>query len=214
SGGQRFHGTVYEFNREDGFDANYFFNKFNPDGSPQTPPTPKTKLRFHQYGFNIGGPISLGKLSPWNNKKMFFFFNFEGTKALRPTGSATYFMPNPSFLGIGTPNGDADFSALVTPTANFTPTPLPFVNSTTCPANPVAYQGTVFMPGTVRYDPQNNVICGTPFTGNVVPKSMFSSQYQGWINYLKPFYLANSTFDSTNPQEVVEHFQDTYHFNK
>src|SRR5215467_9987261 len=78
SGGKQFHGAVYEFNREDGFDANYFFNKFMPDGvTPITPPTPKSELRFNQYGFNIGGPIPLGKLSPWNNEKMFFFFNFE-----------------------------------------------------------------------------------------------------------------------------------------
>src|SRR5215469_4732897 len=95
SGGQQFHGTVYEFNREDGFDANYFFNKFNPDGvTPITPPTPKSELRFHQYGFNIGGPIPFGKLSPWNHKKMFFFFNFEGTRALRPNGGTSYTMPN------------------------------------------------------------------------------------------------------------------------
>src|SRR5215469_10470538 len=78
SGGKRFHGTLYGFHREDGFDANYFFNKFNPDGTPQTPPTPKSEPRFNQYGFNLGGPIPLGKLSPWHDKKMFFFFNFEG----------------------------------------------------------------------------------------------------------------------------------------
>src|SRR5215469_1913774 len=71
SGGKQFHGTLYEFNREDGFDANYFFNKVNPDAAtPITPPTPKSELRFHQYGFNIGGPVPLKKLSHWSNKKM------------------------------------------------------------------------------------------------------------------------------------------------
>ena len=208
SGGKRFHGTLYGFHREDGFDANYFFNKFNPDGTPQTPPTPKSELRFNQYGFNLGGPIPLGRFSPWKNPKMFFFFNFEGTKALRPNGGTTYSLPNPAFLGIGTPNGNADFSALLTGT------PFNSVNATTCPAHPTLDQGTIFLPGSITYDSNNNVTCGTPFPGNIIPKSMFSKQYQGWINYLSPFYLANPFFSSTNPQEVVEHFQDTYHFDK
>ncbi|HVH72431.1 MAG TPA: carboxypeptidase regulatory-like domain-containing protein, partial [Candidatus Dormibacteraeota bacterium] len=80
AGKQQFHGTVWEFNREDGFDANRFFNKVTSAGLSQAP-VPNAKLRFNQYGFNIGGPIPLRKLSPWSNKKMFFFFNFEGTKA-------------------------------------------------------------------------------------------------------------------------------------
>src|SRR5215472_11338410 len=61
TGGQQFHGTVYEFNREDGFDANSFFNKVQTNGLAQTP-RPKTELRFNQYGFNVGGPIPFPRL--------------------------------------------------------------------------------------------------------------------------------------------------------
>jgi len=208
SGGQQFHGTLYEFNREDGFDANYFFNKFNPDGTPQIPPTSKSELRFNQYGFNIGGPIPLGKLSPWNNKKMFFFFNFEGTRALRPNGGTSYTMPNRAFLGIGTPGGVADFSSLLLNSPNF--------SSWSCPSHPAPVpQGTVFMPGTIQYDANTNVICGTPFPGNIIDPSAtpFSNQYQGWVNYLTPFY-ANAHVDPNNPWQEIVQFQDTYHFNK
>lgn len=209
SGGKQFHGTLYEFNREDGFDANYFFNKFNPNGTPITPPTPKSELRFNQYGFNIGGPIPMGKLSPWNNKKMFFFFNFEGTRALRPSGGNSYTMPNRAFLGIGTPNGVADFSSLLVGSANFSNW------DSTCPysSNSVP-QGTVFMPGTVRLT-GGNVSCGQPFPGNIIDPSVtpFSKQYQGFINYLAPFY-ANAHVDPSNQWQEIVQFQDTYHFNK
>lgn len=41
SGTQRFHGTAYEFHREDGFDANQFFNKINANGTPANPSATK-----------------------------------------------------------------------------------------------------------------------------------------------------------------------------
>src|SRR5215469_8802507 len=88
SGGQRYHGTLYEFNREDGFDANSFFNKNDPNtGLRRVTPIPKSKLRFNQFGGNIGGPIPLPHS---NTKKLFFFYNYEGTRALRPNGGQTY----------------------------------------------------------------------------------------------------------------------------
>src|SRR5215472_16058882 len=210
SGGKQLHGTLYEFNREDGFDANYFFNKVNPDAAtPITPPTPKSELRFHQYGFNVAGPIPLRKLSPWNNKKMFFFFNFEGTRALKPNGSNSYALPNRAFLGIGTPGGVADFSSLLVNSPNFSNW------SSSCPYSSTPLpQGTVFVPGTVQLT-GGNVSCGKPFPGNIIDPSVtpFSKQNQGWISYLTPFY-ANAHVDPSNPWQEIVQFQDTYHFNK
>ena len=206
SGGQQFHGTAYEFNRENGFDSNQFFNKVGTNGVAKIP-VPNAQLRFNQYGFNIGGPIPLPKVSPWNSKKMFFFFNFEGTKALRPNGGNTYQMPDPKWLGIGTPNGDADFSSGLKSATIAT------VTAATCPTNPSIPQGTVFQPGSVKYDSANNIICGNPYPGNIVPKSQFSQQYAGFINLIKPFYRAGA-IPEANPSILDEPFQDTYHFNK
>jgi hypothetical protein len=215
SGGQQFHGTVYEFNRENGFDANYYFNKFQPDGvTPITPPTPNSELRFNQYGFNVGGPIPLLKLSTRKNPKMFFFFNFEGTKALKPSGGQSYTLPNRAFLGIGTTNGEADFSSLLVGSPNFT------YWDATCPYSATSVpQGTVFMPGTVKLTvgtatiPAGQVSCGNPFPNNKIPTSMFSKQYQGWVNMLSPFY-AKAHVDPNNPWQEIVQFQDTYTFNK
>ena len=66
SGTRRFHATAFYFGRNDALDAR---NYFNPA------PNPVAELRFHDFGFNVGGPVSLhpNKSVP----KTFFFFNME-----------------------------------------------------------------------------------------------------------------------------------------
>lgn len=66
SGGSQFHGTLYEFIRNDAFDANSFFR--NAQGQS------KAKLRFNQFGGNLGGPILIPNFSTGDHKKLFFFF--------------------------------------------------------------------------------------------------------------------------------------------
>ncbi len=106
SGGQNFHGTAYEFNRNDAYDANSFFNNLQGVG--------KSKLRFNQFGGNLGGPVLLPKISPPSNKKLFFFFNYEGTRASRPNGGTFYDVPSPALLS-------GDFSSSLRYNANGTP---------------------------------------------------------------------------------------------
>ena len=68
SGTQSFHGTFYEFVRNDAFDANNFFANLNGRDKP--------KLRYNNYGYNIGGPISFGGYNR-DKTKTFFFWNHE-----------------------------------------------------------------------------------------------------------------------------------------
>jgi outer membrane receptor protein involved in Fe transport len=70
SGTNKFHGSVYEFLRDDSLDANDWFA--NRNGDPIPP------LRRHNYGGTIGGPIF--------KKKTFFFFDYDG---LTRTGLST-----------------------------------------------------------------------------------------------------------------------------
>lgn len=70
SGTNNFHGSGYEFFRDDSLDANNWFA--NRAGNPIPP------LRRHNYGFTIGGPII--------KNKTFFFFDYDG---LRHTGLST-----------------------------------------------------------------------------------------------------------------------------
>ena len=65
SGTNRFHGSVFEFVRNDVFDARDFFD-------PE-----KTKLRRNQFGTVFDGPVKIPKL--YNGRdRTFFLFNWEG----------------------------------------------------------------------------------------------------------------------------------------
>ena len=61
SGTNQFHGTLFEFLRNDALDAKDYFNT-----------GPAAPLHLNQFGGNLGGPIIKNKL--------FFFMNYEGDR--------------------------------------------------------------------------------------------------------------------------------------
>ena len=63
SGGNQFHGSVFEYLRRDSLDARNFFDNISPD-------LPKSDLKLDQFGGSIGGRIIKDKL--------FFFGSYEG----------------------------------------------------------------------------------------------------------------------------------------
>jgi hypothetical protein len=144
SGSSKFHGALYEFVRNDAFDPNRYFA--NLQGAR------KAKLRFNQFGGNIGGWAPVPKVSSVANRRVLFFFNYEGTRASRPDGGAFVDVSNPAIL-----NGDLRSALRTDPIqgANF----------------PV---GTVFQPGTIKKDSAGNIIGGTPFPNNIVPQSLWA----------------------------------------
>jgi hypothetical protein len=67
SGGKDFHGSFYEYFRNDKLDANSWAR--NVVGNSQRP-----ALRYNQFGFNISGPVTIpGKFNK-NREKLFFLF--------------------------------------------------------------------------------------------------------------------------------------------
>jgi hypothetical protein len=92
SGTNQYHGTVFEFLRNDALDARTF-NAVNPS------------LKQNQFGYTLGGPVWIPKLYNGRNKS-FFFANYEG---LRISQAATVQanVPTQAALGIGNPNGEA-----------------------------------------------------------------------------------------------------------
>jgi hypothetical protein len=70
SGTNAFHGTAFDYVRNDVFDANNWFN------DAATPPLPKGKERQNDFGGTLGGPIF--------KDKTFFFFSYEGLRLLQP----------------------------------------------------------------------------------------------------------------------------------
>lgn len=69
AGTNNWHGTAFEYFRNDALDANSFFS--NLSGLKKPP------LRWNQFGGNLGGPI--------RSDRLFFFFNYEGAKVTRGT---------------------------------------------------------------------------------------------------------------------------------
>lgn len=69
SGTNAYHGTLFEFLRNDKFDATqYAFTAARPRRDP---------FRWNQYGFFLGGPVRIPKLFDGRNR-LFFSSNFEG----------------------------------------------------------------------------------------------------------------------------------------
>jgi len=89
SGSGTLHAGAWEFNREDGFDARDFFHPA---------PSTKTKLRMNIFGFNVGGPVTLGHLYNPDKKKTFFFYNMEWRRYIIGAGS-NQTVPDPATYG-------------------------------------------------------------------------------------------------------------------
>lgn len=76
SGTNSYHGSIFEFYRNDLFNANQWENKL------QTPIIPRAKLRWNQFGAAAGGPILKDKL--------FFFVDYEGERFDIPTSGSNF----------------------------------------------------------------------------------------------------------------------------
>ncbi len=72
SGTRQFHGTGWEYLRNEKMDAQNYFTNLN--GQPKPP------LKFNVFGYNIGGPVFIPKLYPRSKSRTFFFFNEEWRK--------------------------------------------------------------------------------------------------------------------------------------
>ncbi|MGA2073581.1 MAG: carboxypeptidase-like regulatory domain-containing protein [Terriglobia bacterium] len=81
SGTNVFHGTVYEFLRNNDMDARNFFavNQTNPLTGAEIPGTARPEYRRNQFGFAVGGPI--------RKNKTFFFANYEGLRQIQGLSS-------------------------------------------------------------------------------------------------------------------------------
>ncbi len=100
SGTQTFHGSAFEFFRNDVLDANNYFLNLNGQ--------PKPELRLNNFGFTGGGPIWIPKHYNTERKSDFFFYSFEARRQI--SGSILQAMVpsqaqrNGFFSGSGDPN--------------------------------------------------------------------------------------------------------------
>jgi hypothetical protein len=87
SGSSQFHGTAYEYLRNNAFDAKCVLcNTLQP------------QLRYNQFGGNFSGWVPVPKVSTKSNKRMFFFYNREMTRRNLPSSSYAD-VPDATILG-------------------------------------------------------------------------------------------------------------------
>ena len=86
SGTNNFHGDLWEYLRNDIFDANLYFNNNKP----------VAEYRQNQFGGTIGGPVYIPKV--YNGKdRTFFFFDYQGNRIIQPA-PATSTVPTASMV--------------------------------------------------------------------------------------------------------------------
>jgi Carboxypeptidase regulatory-like domain/TonB dependent receptor len=94
SGGNGFHGTIWEFNRLAAYTSNTVTN--SQEGNP------KGQYTRNQFGFEVGGPILKDRL---------FFFGSTEWIRVRSAANAVGAVPTPDFLALAAPNVQSFFSA-------------------------------------------------------------------------------------------------------
>ena len=193
SGGKQFHGTGYEFLRNEALDAR--------DSLAAT----KSKLRLNQFGGNISGPVPLWKVSRLSEPKLFFFFNLEITRGNRPNGSPFVDVAHPDIL-------TGDFRRLLR-TNTLAGSSCLYPGETT--ARP-CQQGTVFRPGTIQRNQAGNIIGGQPYANNTVPQSEWNQNAAAFLKLIGALPRTNGIAvpGGNNPELLRVFVQDQYRLRK
>lgn len=85
SGSSRVHGTVFDYLRNNYFDANDWFNDHYGK--------PISALRQNDFGGTLGGPVPLPTHSS-QSAKTFFFFSYEGLRLTQPQAASIQYVPD------------------------------------------------------------------------------------------------------------------------
>lgn len=118
-GSNEFHGSAFEFLRNDNLDANAWAN--NRVGRP------RVEFKRHQFGGNLSGPL-------WKSKRLFFLGTYEGLKQGSPATTTQTVPTDPeragNFSATRNPDGSPalifdPFSTRVNPAGGFIRDPFP-----------------------------------------------------------------------------------------
>ena len=85
SGELKFHGSAYDYFRNDALDAADWFSDYLNTG--------KQALRYNDFGGTLGGPIAFPGYKD-SKKQSFFFFSYEGTRFTQPAAAAPTIVPS------------------------------------------------------------------------------------------------------------------------
>lgn len=162
SGTNEFHGTAYEFLRNNYFDARNYF-----DGAKSS------VLKQHDYGISFGGPVWIPKIYNGKNKT-FFFGSAEFFKNRAGAGSFQTTVPTPEMY-----NGD--FSKWVDNTGKL----LTIYDPATTRANPNYNSAQAVSESNPRF-------IRDPFPNNIIPANRFSPLTKTYLAYVGQSVLPNA----------------------
>jgi hypothetical protein len=109
SGTNHVHGTVFDYLRNDFFDANNWFNDYSD--------LRKTALRQNDFGGTLGGPFVLPHLYNGTNRS-FFFASYEGLLLTQPTAASAQYVPSLAVRSGTSPAIQSIFNAFPLPTGS------------------------------------------------------------------------------------------------
>jgi len=150
SGTNQLHASAWEFDRNNAFDA-------------KNPFTPESELRLNVFGFNVGGPVTFGKLYNPDRKKTFFFYNMEWRRLVQGGSNNTSVPDAQMYTG--------NLSELATLKKN----PITLMVPTTAQVAPsVLFANCSGVP--------SGIVQGSPFPGNIIPSCMISPNATALLN--------------------------------
>jgi hypothetical protein len=142
SGGRAFHGSLYEYFRSEALDANSWSRNRSTDPQQNQGPAP---FSFNQWGFTLGGPVTIPRVFNASRDKLFFFWAEEWIR-FRPTLTSIVTVPSDAMRR-------GDFSELLDPANPYFPgvrtiidpqTGRPFPNNV-IPESRLSPNGTAFL---------------------------------------------------------------------
>jgi hypothetical protein len=173
SGTHDFHGSLWEFNRNEDYDGNNYFTKLAGQARPE--------LRLNEPGGNIGGPLWIPHVYNSARKRTFFFVNEEWRRLI--IGSA------PSIVNdIATNNFPTSGAALAYSIPANGKTPI--VPVTTDPAKLALYA-------------MDGLVAGQPFPNNTIPANLIDQNAVLEMNantIPKPNYNNGTQYIASKPQ--------------
>ena len=121
SGTNSYHGTAYDYFRNDLFDANDWFNDYFRAIDPTIT---KPALRQNDFGGTLGGPVRIPHLYRGKDKT-FFFVSYEGLRLLQPQPAITNVVPDQCLRGQASActGGNTSAVAAIQPALNAFPLP-------------------------------------------------------------------------------------------
>ncbi|HEX4232656.1 MAG TPA: carboxypeptidase regulatory-like domain-containing protein [Bryobacteraceae bacterium] len=107
SGTNAYHGSVFDYLRNNFFDANNWFDDYYR--------VPEPALRQNDFGGTLGGPVRIPKLYNGTDKT-FFFVSYEGLQLVQPQAASAQYVPTLSIRQAAAPALQPILNAFPLPT--------------------------------------------------------------------------------------------------